>query len=361
MCNSLFTTLLLQDPPNSAPIALLPNEDENLLQLETLPDPYDMPMITRSSRSNANTTRHHVGNGTTTDPLPLTPTFVSSSSSSCGSSNDLSDNDHAPVPLLPAVPTVSSSAAKLPRRRRRKGEWTAGHHKRLLVQHSYHDRAGEAESPPSSSTTTTASNFTPFPALVHRMLSEPTVDPTIVSWQPHGRAFRVHDPTRFVSDVLPRFFKQRKYASFQRQLSLYGFLRLTRRDTPDFGAYYHEYFLRGLPQLASQHVVRSKVNGCGIRQGSSPETEPDFYGMVYVNETVDVEPNTITSAEVEQPPQDNDDDILMEQAFAQELLEADALEDDQLLKSLQEDDQMNMLADLLLGGPSTISSPVESL
>ena len=42
--------------------------------------------------------------------------------------------------------------------------------------------------------------------------------PTQVSWQPGNKCFRVHDPNQFVSTVMPRFFKQTKYKSFQRQL-----------------------------------------------------------------------------------------------------------------------------------------------
>lgn len=57
------------------------------------------------------------------------------------------------------------------------------------------------------------------------------------SWLPHGRAFLVHKPDEF-KDLLPRFFKLSKIPSFQRQLNLYGFNRLTRIS--DRGAYYHE-------------------------------------------------------------------------------------------------------------------------
>jgi hypothetical protein len=59
----------------------------------------------------------------------------------------------------------------------------------------------------------------------------------IVSWQAHGRAFIVHDADKF-RELLPRFFKLSKIPSFQRQLNLYGFVRLTR--TSDRGAYYNE-------------------------------------------------------------------------------------------------------------------------
>lgn len=78
----------------------------------------------------------------------------------------------------------------------------------------------------------------PFPVMLHTMLQ--TVEEAgltdIVSWQPHGRAFAVHDIPRFLQIVLPQFFQQQhKYTSFQRQLSLYGFIRLTRKG-PDYGA-----------------------------------------------------------------------------------------------------------------------------
>lgn len=68
-----------------------------------------------------------------------------------------------------------------------------------------------------------------FPSKLHVMLASAEADgfDHIVSWQPHGRCFKVHQPSRFVDEILPKWFHQTKLASFQRQLSLYGFSRLS--------------------------------------------------------------------------------------------------------------------------------------
>ena len=80
-----------------------------------------------------------------------------------------------------------------------------------------------------------------FPTVLHHMLedAETLGFHDVVSWQPHGRAFHVHQPEKFVKDVMPKYFRHTRLSSFQRQLSLYGFTRLARKG-PDRGAYYHE-------------------------------------------------------------------------------------------------------------------------
>lgn len=130
----------------------------------------------------------------------------------------------------------------------------------------------------------------------------------VVSWQSHGRAFKIHRPSEFVEQIMPEYFRQSKLTSFQRQLNLvrpllslrsfnffyhsfhcrshrfhsfisflqYGFSRLTRGL--DAGSYYHELFLRGRGGLAKT-MQRTKVKGTRYKAASNPEAEPDFYKM----------------------------------------------------------------------------------
>ncbi len=66
--------------------------------------------------------------------------------------------------------------------------------------------------------------YDPFPLKLHRMLKFAAMESLedVVSWMPHGRAFKIHDPKVFASTIMPKFFNQSKYTSFQRQLNLYG-------------------------------------------------------------------------------------------------------------------------------------------
>lgn len=60
----------------------------------------------------------------------------------------------------------------------------------------------------------------------------------IACFYPHGRAFAILDKEAFVQDVLPRFFKQSKFTSFQRQLNLYLFRRINSPGREDHGGYW---------------------------------------------------------------------------------------------------------------------------
>jgi hypothetical protein len=58
----------------------------------------------------------------------------------------------------------------------------------------------------------------PFPEKLHRMLKEVEEKglSEIVSFFSHGRAFGVHDMDRFVTEIMPTYFKQSKWNSFAR-------------------------------------------------------------------------------------------------------------------------------------------------
>ena len=97
----------------------------------------------------------------------------------------------------------------------------------------------------------------PFPMLLMELLNvvddvNPFVDyygtslRSIISWQPDGKCFQVHNKGLFENYVQQRYFtKQTNYASFRRQLNLWDFKRIAGPKTgPNFGAYYHPQFTR---------------------------------------------------------------------------------------------------------------------
>lgn len=122
----------------------------------------------------------------------------------------------------------------------------------------------------------------PFPEKLHRMLLEVEKDGMghIISFFPHGRAFGIHDTEKFEKKIMPKYFKQSRLSSFQRQLNLYGFTRIV--SGPDASGYYHELFLKGRPALCThmrrvgipKGVDRRKVKSAVINK-----KEPDFYSM----------------------------------------------------------------------------------
>jgi hypothetical protein len=160
------------------------------------------------------------------------------------------------------------------------------------VEHNYHDHLLDPIVEDTTDEATGAQKrrahrggvAVPFPEKLHYMLSQVDGEGVshIVSWQPHGRCFIVHKPQEFVQEVMSRFFKQTKLTSFQRQLNLYGFVRLTAGT--DRGGYYHELFLRGRMDLC-RRMSRTRVKGNGSKGASSPETEPNFYKMKPAFET----------------------------------------------------------------------------
>lgn len=158
--------------------------------------------------------------------------------------------------------------------------------KRHVVQHDYHDHGcdldesenGKSKKPrkgPRGGVTT------PFPVKLH-MLLEQNYHENVISWQPHGRCFLLRSPKDFLDSVMPQHFKQTKLTSFQRQLNLYGFNRLT--SGPDKGGYYHELFLRGKRQLCSR-MIRMRIKGTRTKAASNPESEPNFYDMPPVSQS----------------------------------------------------------------------------
>lgn len=111
-----------------------------------------------------------------------------------------------------------------------------------------------------------------FPAKVHLILSNPDHS-HVITWMPHGRAWKVLDKKALIASVLPQYLVCKKYESFTRQLNGWGFKRLYQSG-PDLGCYYHESFLRGLPKLTC--LIRRLPPNQG-RATAFAAGEPNFY------------------------------------------------------------------------------------
>lgn len=85
---------------------------------------------------------------------------------------------------------------------------------------------------------------TKFPCKLHKMLQDVEKKELthIISWHNDGKCFRVHEPEEFVQRILPLYSKKAKYRSFQRQLNLYGFHRITALKPFWESCYHHPDF-----------------------------------------------------------------------------------------------------------------------
>jgi hypothetical protein len=109
-----------------------------------------------------------------------------------------------------------------------------------------------------------------FPAKMHAILSRSDLA-DVVTWLPHGRAWRILKPREFEVRVIPSYFEHNKFSSFIRQANGWGFRRITKG--PDRNAYYHELFLRGIPHLSK----RMKRPGPSKKPSVDPDHEPDLH------------------------------------------------------------------------------------
>lgn len=109
---------------------------------------------------------------------------------------------------------------------------------------------------------------------IHEMLEDADAEQHthIVSWQPHGRAFKIHDEELFIQEIMPRYFKA-KIGSFRRWLRAWGFVRMT--EGKDRGAWYHRYFVRGVTTLC-QNMTRQQMAHAMINWPPAGQV-PDFY------------------------------------------------------------------------------------
>ncbi|KAF2238732.1 hypothetical protein EV356DRAFT_517994 [Viridothelium virens] len=81
----------------------------------------------------------------------------------------------------------------------------------------------------------------------------------LIRWSDDGNSFIVLDEDEFANTLIPELFKSNKYASFVRQLNMYGFhkkvglsdnsMRASEKKAKNPSEFYNPYFKRGRPEL----------------------------------------------------------------------------------------------------------------
>lgn len=129
-----------------------------------------------------------------------------------------------------------------------------------LMRLSSCDGTNNADTKGSSNPISQPSANIPFPWKLHRILDDADANGfnDIISWVPTENGFKVHKTKAFDTEIMPRYFNNTKYKSFQRQLNMWGFDRVG--NGPYKGAYLHHFFIRGKPELC-ESMQRTKIKG----------------------------------------------------------------------------------------------------
>jgi hypothetical protein len=168
----------------------------------------------------------------------------------------------------------------------------------------------------------------PFVWKLFQMLEEMerTENEHIISWSAHGKAFKVHNLKAFVTKIIPMYFKQSKYKSFQRQLYFYGFTRIT--SGPHVGSYSHPKFIRGnkatclsiapVPKKGKQAKLQQRAErGASFSSNASSTNSQTVLGKPAACETRDQSINPDSNADAvstsleERTPSNGEDAMLV--------------------------------------------------
>lgn len=118
----------------------------------------------------------------------------------------------------------------------------------------------------------------------------------LIRWSDDGNSFIVLDEDEFAKTLIPELFKHNNYASFVRQLNMYGFHKRVglsdnsmkasenKRKTPS--EYYNEFFKRGRPELLWLIQKPKNATTSGKRKkGDKDADDSDEEGQKYLPDT----------------------------------------------------------------------------
>ncbi|KAI9653182.1 MAG: stress-responsive transcription factor hsf1 [Alyxoria varia] len=145
-------------------------------------------------------------------------------------------------------------------------------------------------------------NIPPFIQKLRTFVDHPKNN-DLIRWSPRGDSFIVVDEDQFAKRLIPELFKHDKYASFVRQLNMYGFhkrvglsdnsMRQSENRSKNPSEYENPYFIRGRPDLMWL-INKPKTNKKSSRDDAESEEEeqpeefPKEGGMTGPNRNLDL-------------------------------------------------------------------------
>jgi hypothetical protein len=109
--------------------------------------------------------------------------------------------------------------------------------------------------------------ITAFLAKLWALVNDSSCD-DLITWDPSGGSFHVYDQARFSREILPRYFKHNNFASFIRQLNMYGFRKMS---TIEHGSLKNE---RDDIEFAHPHFIRGQESLLELIKRRAPENQP---------------------------------------------------------------------------------------
>ncbi|KAJ5566711.1 uncharacterized protein N7459_010093 [Penicillium hispanicum] len=119
----------------------------------------------------------------------------------------------------------------------------------------------------------------------------------LIRWSDDGNSFIVLDEDEFARTLIPELFKHNNYASFVRQLNMYGFhkkvglsdnsMRASERKNKSPSEYANPYFKRGHPDLlwliqkpknAAAHGTKGSKGGARVKTEDADENDLEEFG-----------------------------------------------------------------------------------
>ncbi|ORY56942.1 uncharacterized protein BCR38DRAFT_414254 [Pseudomassariella vexata] len=118
-----------------------------------------------------------------------------------------------------------------------------------------------------------------IPPFVQKLNRQESKNTELIRWSDKGDSFIVLDEDEFAKTLIPELFKHNNYASFVRQLNMYGFhkkvglsdnsMKASERKNKSPSEYYNPYFKRGHPNLL--WLINKPKSGNAKKKGKRAE------------------------------------------------------------------------------------------